>query len=107
MTPPVRKQMEAAGSYERVQGASSEVTLAGTGAKSILHRLIISNTSAADGTLTVLDGASTTLVVLQIPKFTTAVEGRPIMLEFNIGFVNDIRLTPSVNGIDCLAIYTK
>ena len=103
--PSPAKQAAAFATFERIQNETTSQTLTDSTAKSILHRLIISNTSTADGTLTILDGASITLIVLQIPKFASAVI-RPMQLDFNIRVVNDIRLNPSVAGIDCLAIYS-
>ncbi len=76
--PPVRKQFDAAGSYQEITGVTAETQLTDTVAGSILRRLTISSSDAAAQTCTLEDGTGNTVHQFEVPTVSSR------QYEFNI-----------------------
>jgi hypothetical protein len=84
-------------SKARVQGVTGNQTVKATAG--YVYRVVLSNSGIA-GTLTLIDGA-TTLIVLNVLASTMDA----ISLEIGAPFTTSIVVNPSATGIDVLVIY--
>ncbi len=90
------QKLGAASRGPRVTGVATQQTV--RPAPGVLQRIIVANADVATQTLTVLDGASTTLIVLRVAA------GACVPFEFGIPFTTDLRVTPSNANIDALVV---
>lgn len=91
-----RKSDAVAGNSARVQGVTGAQSV--KAASGILWSLVVASADAAAQTVTVLDGA-TTKIVLQIPAHDTRV------IPLALACATNIQVTPSAATLDVLALY--
>lgn len=92
----LRKSAALAGNKSRVQGVTGAQTIKASAG--VLTRVIVANADAAAQTLTVLDGA-TTLIVLRLPA------GDSRALELGLPMTSSIVVTPSSINLDALIVW--
>lgn len=91
-----RKVAALAASKSRVQGVTGNQTVKAT--PGTLHRIVVANADVAVQTLTVVDGA-TTQVVLRVAA------GGMAVVDFGVAFTTSIVVNPSSANIDALVLF--
>ena len=94
MTIPSKKLAEAS-RYARVNNANTQQTV--SSGPAIVQRVVVSNSAAAVGSITVADGA-TVLGVWEVPVNDT------ISIELRIACTTSVLCTPSATTLDCLFV---